>query len=202
LAQLQQDGEARIVYVYRDIRDVVASISMKYSIPAFSFIGGGVQSILREFEQWTSIPGIHVARYEQMLDDLPGEIVRLSAYLGIPVDETGAAKLAAEFSLDRQRARISSAFSGKGGTTGRGRNEHDPLSLLHNHHIQSGAHGSYRGVLRTREIAALEWVCRHWLRAHGYRPDNTRALQLASFGWYALRAEVNALRRRVSGSGA
>jgi hypothetical protein len=198
LAMLQQADQARVVYVYRDIRDVVASISLKYSIPAFSFINGGALSVLREFEQWTSIPGIHVARYEDMIADLPAEIVRLGDYLGVSVDETRAAALASDFSLEKQKARITAAFSDGAQTAGRGRNAHDPLSLLHHDHIQSGEHGAYRRVLSNHELAALEWVCRRWMRASGYFPETSWALQVLAYSWFACRAKAHAFRVWIS----
>jgi len=72
-------GQLAVVYVYRDVRDVVASICTKYGSPAFGFVGGGIATLLRESAQWTSVPGIHVACYEAMVTDVPLEVRRLAS---------------------------------------------------------------------------------------------------------------------------
>jgi hypothetical protein len=194
--RLIESNKARIAYVYRDIRDVVASICAKYSIPAFSFVSGGAAAIISEYEQWSSVPGIHLARYEDMIEDLPTEIIRLGAYLGVEVDPEAATALAEELAIDRQKSRIEKAFASGTNIAGSGDNAHDADSLLHRNHIRSGVHGAYRSVLRWHELAALEWVCRDWLGALGYRADTPRALQALSFTWFSLRSRVHTLRQR------
>ena len=188
-------GRVRVVYVYRDVRDVVASICRKYRQPAFSFVAGGAQAILLENRQWMAVPGIHVARYESMVADLPAEIARLARFLGVPTDESTAARVADDFSMERQKDRIERAFQSPGSIVGQGANAYDRESLLHRDHIQSGEPGSYRNVLRRHEAAALEWVCGDWLREHGYRIDFGRLAQAAAVSWYRIRDRAHAWRK-------
>jgi len=200
LARLQAEDIACVFYVYRDIRDVVASISKKYSIPAFSFIHGGVLPILDEFEQWSGVPGAYIGCYESMLADLPAEVRKLGAHMGMSIDDARAKKIAAEFSLDRQRARIGSAFADPAATGGLGLNAYDDRTLLHRNHIQSGGSGAFRRVLSWHEIAALEWVTRDWMSRTGYRPEYSALVQALAYGWFAFRAALHKARVRVSGS--
>jgi hypothetical protein len=193
-AERARSGEVRVVYVYRDLRDVVASICRKYSLPAFSYVGGGVQAILEEDRQWRSVPGVYVARYEDMVEDLPAEVRRLAEYLGVPIDRGEAARVADQFSVDRQKTRIASAFDSGETIVGQGSDAHDRLSLLHRNHIQSGTHGAYRKVFRRHEIAALEWVCRDWLRANDYRADCGWAAQFVAYCWFRFRGFIHRLR--------
>ena len=190
-------GEAKVFYVYRDIRDVVASISRKYNIPVFSFIHGGVDPILREYYDWTSTPGAYVARYEEMLADLPGEVMRLAGYIGVRLDKADAARIAGEYGLEKQRARIRHAFQ-DGQPAGDGSsNSFDPASLLHWNHIQSNGAG-FDSVMRPIEVAALEWVTRTWMIETGYTFRYSRTTRILAYAWFRTRAVAHRVRQSFS----
>lgn len=189
-------GEAKAVYVFRDIRDVAASIARKYRTPVLSLIHGGVDPILQEYRDWVSTPGVHVARYEDMTADLPAEVMRLATYLGVPMEHLEAVRIAADLSLVKQEARIRDAFKNDTPTMGTSANEFDPATLLHRNHITSHGEG-FESVLKPIEVAALEWRVRHWLHEAGYRPRHSKVTQLLALGWFKLRATMNQLRRKL-----
>jgi hypothetical protein len=51
------------------------------------------------------LPNVHLVHYSDLRRDLPSELVRLAAALGVPCTPERAAELAAEASLDRMRER-------------------------------------------------------------------------------------------------
>jgi hypothetical protein len=195
--ELARSGQAKILYTYRDIRDVVASICRKYSMPPFSFVHGGLASILQEYSRWIAVPGIYVARYEDMTSDLAGEVKRLGRFLGADVGEAHANELADEFGVARQVRRIENAFQTPGNMQGGGANSFDPASLLHRNHIQSGGSGAFREVLTAREIAALEWQARKWMKSVGYAPLYPGWMQMAATGTFELKGFLHDVKRRI-----
>lgn len=192
---LVASGTALVFHVHRDLRDVVASISRKYSIPVFAFIHGGMEQLLREHADWRAVPGAYLGRYEDMVEDLPREVSRLAAHMGIGLEEGVAGAIAGKFSIDKQRQRIADAF-GNVEAGASNRNRYDSGSLLHRDHIRAGGRGSFRRELRWHETAALEWQLGEWLHAHGYATIYPRPVQALAHFWFQTRAWFN--RSRLS----
>ena len=195
VAQMLAEGRARVFYSYRDIRDVIASIMEKYSVPALGYLHGGARNILREHAAWTALPGVHLTRYEEMLADPAAEVGRLAAHLGLPADAARDAEIAERFSLRRQRERIAATAGDPDAQLGSGGNVHDRDTLLHLNHIQSGGSGAHREVMTARERAALEWICREWMAKHGYEPMHSPWMQAMSWASYRARAGLHNLRK-------
>ena len=192
-AALAADGRATLLYVYRDIRDVVASIVRKYDAPEFAYVHGGLRSLLDENRQWESTSGIYIARYESMTADLTGEAQRLSGHLGLPLADGEAERIAADLSPARQRERIAEGRS----RVGEGQNRYDPETLMHANHVRADGEASFR-TLSPWTVAALEDQAADWLTARGYdlsQPVWRRRLAAAGF---ALRGRLSRLRRALS----
>lgn len=185
-ARLSGADDAKIVYVYRDLRDVVASIVTKYDMPPFSFVHGGLASLLKEYQQWSSVPKIYVTRYESMIHDIAAEAIRLAQFLDIELSTEQAKELAERFGVDRQRESIRNATNVT--LVGAGANKFDATTLLHHDHIQFGGSGAYRKILSPRLIAALEWQLRSWMRQNGYARDYSIISQFSSHIMFGLKA--------------
>ncbi|OYP39157.1 sulfotransferase domain-containing protein [Rhodopirellula sp. MGV] len=191
IAELARTGQAKIVYVYRDVRDVVASIVRKYDLPAFAFVHGGLQQLLAEYNDWISVPGIHVARYESMISNLAGEAHRLANYLGCPISPRQAKRLEQRFSVENQRRSIANATN----QCGSGGNTYDKITLLHPNHIQTGGTGNYANELPRNVIAALEWQSRSWLHDHQYSLSCSRSYQWIAHMRFQLRSRLHHMLR-------
>lgn len=172
-AEIQREfrlGNAKGVYVYRDIRDVVVS-RMRKTGQSFDDLqrAGFVDSILAAFDAWTALDGMLVSRYDDMTADVAGELARIAEHLGITIGRAECERVAGHYSVSRQLERIDEARR-----TGRLRQNggavYDPVSNLHVDHIRFGGSGDWRTVLSFRDIATIERRAGSWLSAHGYVP--------------------------------
>jgi hypothetical protein len=158
------------VHTYRDLRDVFVSTMRKYQRTFDQLIAGGFLALcLEQHQQWTSLPHVLTTRYEDMIADLPAEVERLAAHLGIDVSADTCRQIANEHSIDRQRARIEEAIQ-----TGDLREGvlkgmfYNPVTNLHTDHIHEGAVGAWAHILDAAQIERLEAEAGDWLIEHGY----------------------------------
>ena len=190
-------GNAKGVYVFRDIRDVLVS-RMKKAGVAFDHLWEGrfLDRALTGFDAWTSIEAVLVSRYEEMVADVPGEVGRIAAHLGIAVARDECERMASEYTLARQRERIRKAKA-----TGRlqrvpGRGvSYDPVSNLHVDHIRSGRSGEWRTVFARAEVAMIEDRTKEWLVANKYALSLSPWQRVMLKLWYSRSAR----RRRRGG---
>lgn len=163
-------GNAKGVYCYRDLRDVVVSTMRKFDMPFEKlWTMGFLEDRFREYQTWTALPHVLVSKYENMMADMPGEIAKIAAHFGIAVDAAKCAMLATEYSLERQRERIEDAK--KRGELRQGPVDgvlFDPQSNLHANHIQGGKIAGWKEFLSTEQIERIEAKAADWLGAHGY----------------------------------
>jgi hypothetical protein len=186
-------GNAKGVYVFRDVRDVLASRMRKAGV-AFDRLweDGFLDRVLTGFDRWTSIEAVLVSRYEEMVADLPGEVGRIAAHLGIAVVRDDCERVASEYTLARQRERIRQAEA-----TGRLQRLqglsilYDPVSNLHVDHIRSGRSGEWRTVFARAEVAMIEDRTKEWLVANEYALSLSAWQRLMLKLWY-----VRSARRR------
>ena len=163
-------GNAKGVYVFRDVRDVLASRMRKAGV-TFDHLWESrfLEQVLTGFDRWTSIAAVLVSRYEEMVADVPGEVGRIAAHLGIAVAPDECERVASEYTVARQRERIRQAE-----VTGRlqrlpGRSVlYDPVSNLHVDHIRSGQSGEWRTVFTRAQVAMIEDRAKEWLLANKY----------------------------------
>lgn len=193
IAQLAADGRARIVYVYRDLRDVIASIVRKYDSPPFSFVYGGLKKLIREYDDWMAVPEIHVARYESMIEDIGAEALAIAGYLKVPLSAEQAGELADRHSAASQKQKTTDSDN----SAGAGDNRFDSRTLLHSNHIQSGGSGAFTEILPRRVIAALEWQGAEWFREHGYEPTCSKSEQWAAASGFRIRGLLHRLRKAL-----
>ena len=158
-------GEAIAFYTYRDPRDVVISGSRNFGIPLDEFISGRLlDQAVGEGYLWTSCRGVSASSFEALTADPEGWIRGMMRFLGVEEDtEQGAARLAAEYSLEQQKARIERAQH-----TDLGGFSVDPDSLLHRNHIDRAAVGGWRGQLDADQVREIERRAGDWMADYGY----------------------------------
>jgi hypothetical protein len=182
-------GNAKGVYVFRDVRDVLASRMRKAGV-AFDHLweDGFLDRVLVGFDRWTSIEAVLVSRYEDMVTNLPGEVGRIAAHLGIAIGRDDCERVASEYTLSRQRERIRQAEA-----TGRLQRLqglsvlYDPVSNLHVDHIRSGRGGEWRTVFTRAQVAVIEGRAKEWLVANEYALSLSAWQRVLLKSWYTRR---------------
>ena len=165
-----EQGRARGVYVFRDVRDAVVSALAKNARPfERTWVERFVDTCINQYRRWTCLSPMLVSKYEELIGNVPGEVERIARHLGIAIDWSTCERLASEYNVDKQRQRIA-AFeqnlppeqkSAQGPI-------YDPATLLHMGHIQTGRSGIWTHVLSSEEVAVIEARAGDWLLAHGY----------------------------------
>jgi hypothetical protein len=187
-------GNARGLYIYRDLRDVMVSKMRKTEAPFEALWNGNfIARCLSNFDRWTQLPGVLVSRYEEMVDDLASEVDRIAAHLGLKLSKQQREQVADRFSIERQRERISAAVSA-GSMRGAFGQKCDRHSILHSDHIHSAESGAWRDQLTRRQVALIEQLAGDWLTAHGYA---IRSAPLSRF-WFSRQDQ---LQRKLSVGG-
>ena len=107
IKELYSKGEAKAIYSYRDLRDVVVSIMNKNQISFWQVLRSGyITSIIEEYTKWNTLDNILVSQYEDMITDLLQETIRIADYIEIELDETLASSIAGKFMIEQQSKRI------------------------------------------------------------------------------------------------
>jgi hypothetical protein len=178
---------AKGVYVFRDVRDVTVS-RMRKSGQAFSALlnVGFLERILSAFDRWTSLPGVLVSRYEDVVGDVATEVGRIAAHLGIIVSREECTRVADDYTLARQLERVRLADAA-GRLRRSGQAVYDPVSNLHVDHIRSGRSGEWRTALTLQELAVIEDQAGAWLTRNGYALSLNRWTRVILKGSYVLR---------------
>lgn len=158
------------VYIYRDLRDVFVSAMRKYEL-TFELMWNRpfLDNCLEYYQTWTSLPNVLVSKYEAMMEDLPAEVGRIAAHLGLQLEIGQCRQIAVAHSLDRQKERIQDAIR-QGQLRPRTATGplYDPHTQLYTNHIHSGEIGGWKEVLSSAQVTRLEAKAGDWLVAHGY----------------------------------
>lgn len=163
-------GNAMGIYVYRDPRDIFVSTIRKYST-TFNNLWQSkfLDQLLKDYYLWTALPNIMVSKYEDMVMDMPAEVLRIADHLSITLQPESHQKIAAEFTLGKQLERVDQARKRGILKSGYLDAEFDPHSMLHTNHIHKGQVGGWEFELSPGQIALIEDKSAFWMVDNGYR---------------------------------
>jgi hypothetical protein len=156
------------VYIYRDIRDAFISQSSKNKISFNAmWLQNFLENAVENYDKWTSLPRVLVSKYEQVTADLPGEVQRIAAHIGLGYSEQKCRQIAKDYTLERQKERIAKS------TQGDNLQEHnkirfDSKELLHTNHILSGKEQRWKTELKPWQTALIQKKTGEWLIKNGY----------------------------------
>lgn len=139
-----------IVYSYRDVRDVVASMQRKFGAqPSLTL----ANSYLEQYQKWSEVAHFSV-RYESLDNSLMRNLISEVA------DHFQAGPVDADMIIT-ELAQLSKRIPNQG-------QRYDSVTLYHPQHITAGEHGSWVEQLETKLVNAIEAKHYQWLEDHGY----------------------------------
>jgi hypothetical protein len=173
-----REGRALALYSYRDVRDVTFSLmhKMHRSFDAIVHETFMLEQCLNDHAFWTALPNVLCQRYEDVMADPVGGVKEMAAFLGCPITEVEAERLAAAYSLEANRARaeqLMETLRAKGVDLNHPDNAvlHDEHSQLHWNHIRQGRIGGWREEVTPEQLSVLATMCGVWLLENGYERD-------------------------------
>lgn len=140
------------IYIYRDLRDVAISLMQKNNVSFEQVIKEKtLDRAIEEYTKWTSKKNVHVARYEDVINNLAQEISNIATFLKVEnMSLEQCAILANEFSLEKQQKRIETSINSNN-LINQKNNRFCPTSLLHTNHIKDGAVGKWKNLLEENQ---------------------------------------------------
>lgn len=142
----------RVIYSYRDIRDVLASMNRIWGRPPTLEVA---RTLVRRDQHWRAMATFQ-ARYEDMIADRLAVLTALRAHLGLP--EEGAEECLAQ--LERLTA--------PPGTSDTPTMSYAPDTLLHPGHVTNGRAGAWQAEVDPVVITEIEREFGWWLEDNGY----------------------------------
>jgi len=162
-------GGAKVVYSYRDIRDVAVSAMRKFGMAFDDLVEAKwLDQAIADYWHWTRCPSVCVSRYEDFVDDVAGEAEKINKFLEMPLTLHDVCHLAKEFGIERQRTRISKLNELHSSSIMPKEIVFDPVELIHHNHIYQGEVGGWRKYLLDSEQYLLTERFSVWLEEHGY----------------------------------
>jgi Sulfotransferase domain len=192
------------VYAYRDVREVVFSLMHKRGMTFEQLLRQGmIHQILANDRFWMARADVIVQRYEDLLADPTRGVIELARHMGIRLEESEAARIAALYSHESNKARTEALrrrLQEAGVDLESAANSQicDPTTLLHWNHIRQGEARSWRTLANPRQRKILDRLCGRWLKARGYPADASETGRAKVSVRDLVRAEVDIMVGRVT----
>lgn len=170
-----EPGRVRVVYSYRDVRDVVFSMAHKLS--------GDYAQAVRDWRIidhsleldafWTTNRPDVSQRYEHWFGNTLPWVLTMADAFGIPLKLSDAEDICIKFRMASQLQRTTHlarklADEGIDLTDPANTLRYDATSLLHWNHLRDGRIGAWRDLATPEQIAELAERCSSWLLQRGY----------------------------------
>lgn len=137
-----KNSDAKILMTVRDLRDVQASLMMRWQ-KSFNHCFEKLKIFVAQQSEWMQFRDkMYLAHYEKWVNNLEDEVHNIAAFLNI--QDYNATEIAAKYSLNNNRKR------------------------LHPNHITDAQTGKYKTVLTQEQIAIIENEFKDWLYIYGY----------------------------------
>ncbi|MFW5886824.1 MAG: sulfotransferase domain-containing protein [Bacteroidota bacterium] len=183
---LSKKGKLRVVFSYRDIRDIIVSSMYKWRNGNFdkTYTPNYSSRLIESFRDWTSMKKVYSSSYENIIKDLYGEISKIAYFLEIELKEGEIKSLCEELDYENQKRQLSQKQNFEKTLHG----EVDNETLLHKNHLRSGKAEQWRKELNNLQIAKIQREWKGWMKENNYSIhrtifNNRTAFQFGLF-WY------------------
>jgi hypothetical protein len=173
---LTASHDARVIYTYRDVRDVIYSFAHKLLSQPSHILERWSGPIMDGFEKWTATDDCVKIRYEDFHRQAVPEIHRIAEALHLRVPREAIAAIDCEFSFEANRSRAERKQREllQEGHDLRElkhacRHAHD--ELVHWNHLRSGSIGGWQDVATPRELEQMRHRFGQWLIDNAYETD-------------------------------
>lgn len=163
------DDRVRVLFSYRDVRDIAASIKKKWGHP-FEQILSDIDAMIEIERGFADIPNVLVQSYDKLYANLPEATREIADFIGVRASEADVQSIAAGQAVEKQ-------VENRGGVVSKlmnivMRKSYDERTLLHPDHISAtgGRDGDWMNQFNKAEITALNQRFASWLSRHGYKP--------------------------------
>ena len=176
-AEHSTNATVRICYVYRDIRDVAASVKRIWGARGRKLFAA-LEKAIHTYYEVTAIPNVLLWKYENIVGDLTAPVEELAAFLGLEAPPDVVSTIAADCSLETAKLVVNNMgrklllqlrpILRRIGLP-RSRVYH-PGTLLHPNHISEteGRNDIWRELLDEEESVFISKRYASWLEEQGY----------------------------------
>lgn len=164
------------LYIYRDLRDVAASLRKKLNLNEIELIDT-LDEAVKQYNSLKEKEGVLFQKYESLFFDMNSGIYEIASFLECSINDSNVDIIFDENKIDsveKDMKKVKSSFSNKIKimlhNIGFKRFQVFDDNLIHHNHISKtkGKNGSWRGVLEPSEIEVIESRYAVYMRENGY----------------------------------
>ena len=172
--EFMQHESVRNIYTIRDPRDCVASRQLKTKDTFENSLHLIVKNLSAYFPYYRQCRNTIFIRYEEMMKDARPCVNSIAAHLGVRLHDSVASHILEGTSMESAK-RISESLSARGPDTLIHDRDHlvDPLTMLHDNHIQGGTCGRWREEYNAEQKKVLMKALQPWLIVLGYETETS-----------------------------
>lgn len=168
-------GSAKVIYSYRDLRDVAFSWAHKTNKPVDVILREMPGEIMSQHNFWYGVRSCRV-RYEEFRADPEQQISAISRWLGFRAPAHVIAEINTRFNFEANREEAE--FQRQTLATRRDLGNLDATfglrhgELIHWNHIRSGEVGGWRHAATIEQLQEMRRILGPWLLRHRYEADD------------------------------
>ncbi len=174
-----RQNRIRVIGTVRDPRDIFVSMQERdRNTPRWDSwdphkrVSEELPEWFRWFNTWTSLPkeNVYVSKFENMINDLLGETLRIAQFLGIPMDERMGSAISKEYQIPMLKKRKADYWTKRRKMVEEGKSapkEHSVLPSLPA--VKFGTSGHWRQWLHPAEARRVMEYCREYAQRWEYK---------------------------------
>ncbi|MFX0092697.1 MAG: sulfotransferase domain-containing protein [Candidatus Hodarchaeota archaeon] len=189
ITELAVEGELKICYIYRDIRDVALSLKQKWSLKGQRLLKW-LDQIIKIYYDLEKISGVLWQKYEEVMPDMNHAIRQIAEFFQLEITEEIVSFVVEECSLTNVKEIMCTLNRGlkrklrtrwKRAMVKIGSVQIEPVSsplidkrtLVHHDHISktNGAIGAWQQFLDKKDVEVITNRYKTWLLETGYNLD-------------------------------